>query len=144
MFPTNMVIMLVGQFIKNIGGLPCSYVFMALFADVLDHMEWKTGFRSDGLAMSVYNIIAVAMVGICTGIFNGMLAATGYIAPSVIDGQTVAAVQPAAVESAITFGFVGLETITGVILAILLIFLSVEKTIGKKQAEIRARHEEQA
>ena len=45
---------------------------MALFADVLDHMEWKTGFRSDGLAMSVYNIIAVAMVGICTGIFNGM------------------------------------------------------------------------
>ena len=144
MFPTNMVIMLVGQFIKNIGGLPCSYVFMALFADVLDHMEWKTGFRSDGLAMSVYNIIAVAMVGICTGIFNGMLAATGYIAPSVIDGQTVAAVQPAAVESAITFGFVGLETITGVILAILLIFLNVEKTIGKKQAEIRARHEEQA
>ena len=51
---------------------------------------------------------------------------------------------PAAVESAITFGFVGLETITGVILAILLIFLNVEKTIGKKQAEIRARHEEQA
>ena len=40
MFPTNMVIMLVGQFIKNIGGLPCAYVFMALFADVLDHMEW--------------------------------------------------------------------------------------------------------
>lgn len=44
MHPTNMTIMLIGQFIKNIGGLPCSYVFMALFADVLDHMEWKTGF----------------------------------------------------------------------------------------------------
>lgn len=29
--PTNMVIVLIGQFIKNIGGLPCSYVFMALF-----------------------------------------------------------------------------------------------------------------
>ena len=39
--PTNMVIVLIGQFIKNIGGLPCSYVFMALFADVLDHVEWK-------------------------------------------------------------------------------------------------------
>ena len=62
-FPTNMTIMLVGQFIKNIGGLPCAYVFMALFADVLDHLEWKTGFRSDGVAMSMYNIIAVAMVG---------------------------------------------------------------------------------
>ena len=56
MFPHSMVLVLVGQFIKNIGGLPCSYVFMALFADVLDHLEWKTGFRSDGIAMSVRRI----------------------------------------------------------------------------------------
>ena len=68
-------------------------VFMALFADVLDHMEWKTGFRSDGLAMSVYNIIAVAMVGICTGIFNGLLASAGYVAPEIVNGVTVAAAQ---------------------------------------------------
>lgn len=142
MFPTNMVMMLVGQFIKNIGGLPCSYVFMALFADVLDHMEWKTGFRSDGLAMSVYNIIAVAMVGICTGFFNGMLASAGYVAPEIVNGATVAAAQSEAVKSVITFGFVGLETITGVILAVLLIFLNVEKDIGKKQAEIKARREQ--
>lgn len=141
LFPHNMVIVLVGQFIKNIGGLPCAYVFMALFADVLDHLEWKTGFRSDGIAMSVYNIIAVAMVGICTGIFNGWLAGAGYIAPEVVNGQTVAAVQSPAVQNIITFGFVGLEVFTGVILAVLLIFLSVEKDIGKKQAEIKARRE---
>ena len=141
MFPTNMVIMLTGQFIKNIGGLPCSYVFMALFADVLDHVEWKSGFRCDGVAMSVYNIIAVAMVGICTGIFNGLLAKSGYIAPEIVDGVTVAAEQTAAVKGAITFGFVGLETITGIILAVLLIFLNVEKNIGKEQAEIKARRE---
>ncbi len=141
MFPTSMVIMLVGQFIKNIGGLPCAYVFMALFADVLDHVEWKSGFRCDGIAMSVYNIIAVAMVGICTGVFNGLLASAGYIAPEIVDGVTVAAQQTAAVKSAITFGFVGLETITGVILAVLLIFLNVEKNIDKEQAEIQARRE---
>ena len=141
MFPTNMVIMLVGQFIKNIGGLPCAYVFMALFADVLDHVEWKSGFRCDGIAMSVYNIIAVAMVGICTGVFNGLLAGAGYIAPEIVDGITVAAQQTAAVKGAITFGFVGLETITGVILAVLLIFLNVEKNIDKEQAEIKARRE---
>lgn len=139
MFPTNMVIMLVGQFIKNIGGLPCAYVFMALFADVLDHMEWKTGFRSDGIAMSVYNIIAVAMVGICTGIFNGLLASAGYVAPEIVDGVTVAAAQSDAVKSVITFGFVGLEVFTGVILAVLLIFLNVEKDIDRKQMEIKAR-----
>lgn len=100
---------------------------MALFADVLDHMEWKTGFRSDGLAMSVYNIIAVAMVGICTGVFNGLLSRAGYMAPEILDGVTVAAEQTAAVKNVITFGFVGLEVFTGVILVGLLFFLNVEQ-----------------
>ncbi len=140
-FPTNMTIMLIGQFIKNIGGLPCAYVFMALFADVLDHLEWKTGFRSDGVAMSVYNIIAVAMVGVCTGVFNGLLGSAGYIAPEIANGVTVAAEQSAAVKGVITFGFVGLEVFTGVILAVLLVFLNVEKGIEKKQAEIKKRKE---
>ena len=80
-FSTNLVIVLIGQFIKNIGGLPCAYVFMALFADCLDHLEWKTDIRLDGAAMSIYNIIAVAMVGIMTGVFNWLLARAGYIAP---------------------------------------------------------------
>lgn len=140
-FPTNMTIMLIGQFIKNIGGLPCAYVFMALFADVLDHLEWKTGFRSDGVAMSVYNIIAVAMVGICTDVFNGLLGHAGYIAPEIVNGVTVAAAQSDTVKGVITFGFVGLEVFTGVLLALLLVFLNVENGIEKKQAEIKAREE---
>lgn len=140
MFPKNLTVMLAGQFIKNIGGLPCAYVFMALFADVLDHLEWKTGFRSDGTAMSIYNIIAVTMVGVCQGVFNGMLSHAGYIAPEIINGQTVAAMQPDMVQNVITFGFVGLEAATGIIMAILLIFLNVEKGLGKKQQEIKERH----
>lgn len=91
--------------------------------------------------MSVYNIIAVAMVGICTGIFNGMIAGAGYVAPEIVNGVTVAAEQTQAVKNAFIFGFVGLETITGVVMAILLLFLGVEKNIGKEQAEIKARRE---
>lgn len=141
-FPRNMVIVLVGQFIKNIGGLPCAYVFMALFADVLDHMEWKKSFRCDGIAMSIYNIIAVAGVGVCTGIFNMMLAAAGYVAPSINEvGETVAALQPQAVQNTITFSFVGLEVITAIILVVVLAFLNVEKDIEKKQMEIQIRRE---
>lgn len=138
--PESMVTVLIGQFIKNIGGLPCSYVFMALFADVLDHIEWKCGFRCDGISMSVYNIIAVSAVGIVTGLFNLMLTKTGYIAPSLVDGVTKAAEQSAAVKNAITFSFVGLETVTALVLVGLLAFLNVEKTIGQKQAEIKARN----
>ena len=135
--PTNMAIVLAGQFIKNIGGLPCAYVFMALFADGLDHLEWKSGVRSDGVAMSVYNILAVATIGVATSLFNALISKAGYVAPKLVDGVTVAAEQTQAVKNMITFSFVGLETITGIILAVLLIFLTVEKTLSRKQAKIR-------
>ncbi len=141
LFPLNMTIVLIGQFIKNIGGLPCSYVFMALFADTLDHVEWKAGFRCDGIAMSIYNTIAVAITGICTGIFNGLLSAAGYIAPYHDAAGNLIAVQSQGVKAAITFSFVGLETLTSVVLIVLLIFLNVEKDISSKQADIKARKE---
>lgn len=141
--PTNMVVVLIGQFIKNIGGLPCSYVFMALFADVLDHLEWKNSFRCDGIAMSIFNIIAVTSVGIVTGLFNMLLSKYGYVAPSLVNGETVAAVQSVATKNAITFSFVGLESITAVILIVILAFINVEKHIDKEQEEIKARKEKE-
>ena len=170
LFPHSLVIVLIGQFIKNVGGLPCSYVFMALFADCLDHLEWKTDKRIDGAAMSIYNIIAVAMVGIMTGVFNWMLAKAGYLAPfcassaadaastlaangwtaqlaldaikPAADGVlTVALQQPETVNWVISFAFVGLEVITGIILVVVLKFLDVEKNLPAEQAEIRARKE---
>lgn len=172
-FPTNMVMVLIGQFIKNIGGLPCAYVFMALFADCLDHVEWKTGFRADGSAMSVYNIIAVALVGVCTGIFNLLLANNGYIAPVTLaeytanplefaglttqlsseailklaaEGSTdasIAFVQSAGTNNFISFAFLGLEVFTGIGCAITLLFINVEKTIVFKQAALVEREKAQ-
>ena len=139
LIPTDMTAVLIGQFIKNIGGLPCAYVFMALFADVLDHVEWKTGVRCDGAAMSINNIIAVSSVGICTGIFNLCLGRFGYVAPVLLNGETVAAIQNSATKGFITFSFVGLEVFTGIVLIVLLIFLNVEKDIEKKQQEILKR-----
>ncbi|MBP5224521.1 MAG: MFS transporter [Lachnospiraceae bacterium] len=170
LFPTNLAIVLTGQFIKNIGGLPSAYVFMAIFADCLDHLEWKTDLRMDGAAMSVYNIIAVAMVGIMTGVFNWLLASSGYLAPftagsvseaasklaengwtaqvalenlkPAADGVlTVAMQQAPAVYRVITFSFLGLEVFTGIALVVILFFVDVEKNIVSEQAEIKARHE---
>lgn len=142
-FQTNMPIVLVGQFIKNVGGLPSAYVFIALFADGLDHIEWKSGVRCDGVAMSVYNIIAVAIIGVATSVFNAMLSSSGYVAPKEVDGVLVAT-QTDAVKNVITFAFVGLETITGVLLAFLLIFLNVEKNIGRKQEKIKEYQKQKA
>ena len=169
LFPHSMVIVLIGQFIKNIGGLPCAYVFMALFADCLDHLEWKHFKRIDGAAMSIYNIIAVAMVGIMQGVFNRLLAVAGYVKPekftSLADAAayltehglssqvaleslvakdgiyTVAMQQEPAVGGVISFAFVGLEVFTGIALIVILFFLNVEKDLPRKQAEIKARRE---
>ena len=138
-----MVMVLAGQFIKNIGGLPCAYVFMALFADVLDHIEWKYDFRCDGLSTSIYSIITTVCAGIASGVLNLCMARTGYIAP-VYDAATKVtkgAVQNAATQGVFIFFFVGFEIITAIILIVLLRFLNVEKTIDKEQAEIRARRE---
>ena len=168
MFPTDMVTVLIGQFIKNMGGLPGSYVFMALFADCLDHMEWRYNDRIDGTAMSIYNIIAVAMGGIMTGVFNWMLARAGYLAPFTADSAaqisetlaangwtaqvaldalkpaadgvyTVALSQPHNVSWVISFAFVGLEVFTSIAAFCLLFFLKVERNLPKEQAEIKAR-----
>lgn len=168
MAPTNMVIVLVGQFIKNIGGLAGSYVFMSLFSDSFDHLEWKTGFRSDSLAMSIYSTIGVVLVGVGLSVLNACLNASGYIPPintgsieevqnilaqngwlsqldiekykEAIDGTfTVGIVQPDSTVNVISFLFVGLEVFTSLISALLLAFVGVEKTLKRKQRVIRER-----
>ena len=155
--PTNMYVVLVGQFIKNIGGLPCAYVFMALFADTLDHLEWKNGFRCDGVAMSAYSVIITAAAGIVTGIFNGGISAAGYLAPETVsvmpeltdamqkiiensDGTfSIIFNQPESVVAAFVLFFVGLETIGGIAYALMLLPVTVENTVERKQLVIRMR-----
>ena len=165
LFPTNMPVFLVGQFIKNCGGLPGSYIFMALFADTLDHIEWKSGVRCDGVPMSIYNIIAVTIVGIATAVFNAFLGVAGYIAPvtkadylaNISDYNgiatqlsaeeigklestgSVAFIQNSNVNTLFVFAFVGLEVISSLLVLGLLVFLVVEKTITRKQEVIRER-----
>ena len=157
MAPTNLPVVLVGQFIKNIGGLPCAYVFMALFADALDNLEWKNGFRCDGIAMSAYSVIITAAAGLVTGIFNGGLWAADYIAPETVEAMpaltdaiqkiitnadgtfSVIYNQPEAVTTVFILFFVGLEAIAGLVYAVMLLPVTVEKTVDKKLVIIRAR-----
>ena len=160
--PTNMAVVLVGQFIKNMGSLPSAYVFMALFADTLDHLEWKNGFRCDGLALSVYSTITTAVAGVVSGIFNGSLSAAGYIAPETLtvmpelteamqkiianaDGTfSVIFNQPETVSVILILFFVGVETISGLVYAAMLSFVTTEKTVDKKLVIIRARQKAEA
>ena len=159
--PSNMVIVLIGQFIKNIGGLPCSYVFMALMADCLDNLEWKTGFRSDGVVTATYNIVSTTVTGVGTGLFNFGLSANDYVAPITgeVSSDIINTVQKT-IENAdgsistifnqndnvinfIVFAFLGFEILTGLISAILIWFMDVEKNISRKQKVLVEREKEE-
>ena len=159
--PSDMVIVLIGQFIKNIGGLPSAYVFMALMADCLDNLEWKTGFRSDGVVTATYNIVSATVTGVGTGLFNFGLSANGYVAP--ITGEVSSDItntvqktienadgsistifnQNDSVINFIVFAFLGFEILTGLISALLIWFMDVEKNISRKQKVLVEREKEE-
>lgn len=55
------------------------------------------------------------------------------------EAWTIAFNQNTSVQNVYTFLFVGLEVITGALIAGLLVFLGVEKTLKRKQSQIRVR-----
>lgn len=124
----NFIIVCIGIVLKGIGAIPAMYVTLALLSDVLDHLEAKNGFRSDGFTMSVYGAIMVGVSGLGNGIINALLTACGYNAalPS----------QNAAVQGALAFCYLGAELVCYAILVLLMSFLKVEKHVEADQKTI--------
>ena len=141
--PDNMTIVIIGQIIKNVGCIPSSYIFMALFADTLDYFEWRHHFRCDGFAMSVYSIILTVATGICTSVFNLILGMTGYQAPTLLNGVTTAAQQSAATTNAILWCYYGVELVGTIVLLVMYFFMKSEYGLKEKQAELAAQRDKQ-
>lgn len=117
-----------GVVLKAIGSIPAMYITLALLSDVQDHLEAKNGFRSDGVTMSVYGAIMVGMSGIGSGIINGLLSMGGYNAslPQ----------QSAATQQALVTCYLGVELVCYAIIAVMLLFLTVEKHIQEDHKSI--------
>lgn len=144
--PYNMTVVLIGQFIKNMGTIPASYVFPALFADVLDHVEWKNGYRCDGISASMNSVLLTVCAGLSLGTFNLMLGLTGdYQAPvfDALTGVTTGFMQSQAVQQVFVFGFIGVDVVVYAVLVIILAFMGVEKLMPTIHAEIRQRQKAQ-
>lgn len=124
----NFVIVCIGIVLKGIGSIPAMYVTLALLSDVLDHLEAKNGFRSDGFTMSVYGAIMVGMVGLGNGIINALLTASGYDASAVTQNEGV--------MNMLTLCFLGIELICFVAIIFMMYFLKVEKHIKEDQQTI--------
>ena len=74
----NFKMVCAGVVLKAVGIIPSQYVMLAVISDVLDHLEAKNGFRSDGFTMSIYGSIMVGLLGLAVGIVSGLLGMTGY------------------------------------------------------------------
>ncbi len=124
----SFTIVCAGVILKGIGSIPAMYVTLALLSDVLDHLEAKNGFRSDGFTMSVYGAIMVGMTGLGNGIINALLTATGY--------DATASVQNGGVQSMLMLCYLGMELICYAVIVVLMSFLKVEKHIKEDQKTI--------
>jgi len=118
-----------GIILKGIGSIPAMYVTLALLSDVLDHLEAKNGFRSDGFTMSVYGSIMVGLVGVSMAFINFMLLNSNYDPSVGVD---------AAVKTTFVLTFLVIELICYAIIAALMIFLNVEKHLKKDHEKILA------
>ena len=136
----NFVLVAIGVALKCLGSAPACYLILAMLADVIDHIEFKSGIRTDGLTMSIYSSLMVAATPIMNAVFMAMLGAVNYQKPT---GGAETIVQTAAVQSTITVGYIWVETIAYVVCAALIFFFTVEKNLPQEQAAIAARHKQQ-
>lgn len=140
--PDNLVTVLIGQFIMNMGIVPAAYVFPALMAGVFDELEYKHGFRCDGVATSVINSMNTIAVGLSIGIFNLLI--TGYKQPVFDEFDNCITTQTDSVLSAIVWAFVGINIFIHLGLAILLRFLDVELKLPAIQKALLKRRMDKA
>lgn len=139
--PTNMGWVLIMLVVRAFGALPITYILIGMLADALDHVEWKAGFRVDGLSMSFYTIIFTVCAGFAQGLFNLGLNILGYVPPSA-DGTWVEQLQ--VVKNYFVFSYQGLYAIGLIAVFILFWFWKLDKEMATIQKDIIARHKAEA
>lgn len=129
----------IGVVLKCLGSAPAAYLILAMLADVIDHIEFKSGIRTDGLTMSIYSSVMVAATPICNAIFMAMLGGSGYVAPPEDAAAAAAMTQSAAVQSTIGISYIWIETVAYAICAALMLMWTVERDLPAEQETIAQR-----
>lgn len=129
----------IGVALKCLGSAPAAYLILAMLADVIDHIEFKSGIRTDGLTMSIYSSVMVAATPICNAIFMAMLGGSGYVAPPEDAAAAAAMTQSAAVQSTIGISYIWIETVAYAICAALMLLWTVERDLPAEQETIAQR-----
>ena len=120
-----------GVVLKAIGIIPSQYVMVAILSDVLDHLEAKNGFRSDGFTMSIYGATMVGLAVLSMGIVNIFLSSMGYDASLTT--------QPASAQTGMVIAYLCMDMIGFVISIAALWGMNVEKYLDEDKEKILER-----
>ena len=117
-----------GVVLKAVGIIPSQYVMVAILSDVLDHLEAKNGFRSDGFTMSIYGATMVGLAVLSMGIVNIFLGSMGYDASLTV--------QPASAQTGMVIVYLCMDMIGFVISIAALWGMNVEKYLDEDKQTI--------
>ena len=120
-----------GVVLKAVGIIPSQYVMVAILSDVLDHLEAKNGFRSDGFTMSIYGATMVGLAVLSMGIVNIFLSSMGYDASLTT--------QPASAQTGMVIAYLCMDMIGFVISIVALWGMNVEKYLDEDKEKILER-----
>lgn len=142
--PGSSMMIYMGSALGGIGSIFFTYTLMSFMGDVIDHVEWKTKVRCDGLTGGFTSAGMMFAVGIAQGLFNLGLMVTKYAQPQQIgvgaDNVALYADQTAAATSWINFAYQGSYIIIGlVIFVVFCFFFDLEKHMPQVSKELQER-----
>ena len=134
-FPDNIVPALIGGFIRNIGWLPNSYIFITLLYYAYDDIEFRSHIRVEGL-MGIG--IVVAVQNLCyapvAGGYESLLLNMGFV-----DNLEVMPDPPENIKQFMSLSFYLFDAILAGAFCILLPFVNVEKKLPEINGELLKR-----
>lgn len=132
----NTIIACAGGFIKNIGMLPNSYIFITLLYYAFDHIEYKTNLRLEGLmGVGIITAIQQLIYAPFAGGYESGLLRRGFV-----DAEGVTASNE--VIRWIVFSFYFFDILLALVAVILLPFMNIEKDMPMITEELLRRKKE--
>ena len=135
-FPDQLIPAVVGGVLRNLGWLPNAYIFATLMCFAFDSVEYKSGFRLEGL-LGVAIVVAVQWLIYApfAGGFESTILKMGFV-----DVEGV--VPSREVVQFMTLAFYLFDIILAATVVILLPFVDVEKKLPEINAELLRRKKE--
>ena len=135
-FPDQLIPAVVGGVLRNLGWLPNAYIFTTLMCFAFDSVEYKSGFRLEGL-LGVAIVVAIQWLIYApfAGGFESTILKMGFV-----DVEGV--VPSREVVQFMTTAFYLFDIILAAVVLILLPFVDVEKKLPEINAELLRRKKE--